>query len=166
MTDSAPDTAPADSPVHGSATVHIDATPADVFALLTDLDRLPQLSPENDRCEFLGEHSTIEVGATFRGHNRAGDYEWHADCLVTEFEADRRFAYEVPPKFEHATVWAYTIEPDDASGGQGCTVTESFHAPMLVMPDVYPGKIEGRRDNLQRACESTMANLKSALEST
>lgn len=161
---------PADSPLHGSATVHVDAPPDAVFALLTNLDRLPTLSPENQRCEFLGDSSAIDVGATFRGHNRAGDYEWHADCVVTELEPGRRFAYEVPPKFEHATTWAYTIEPDsdadaDADeGGGGCTVTETFHAPLLGLPDVYPGKIEGRRDNLERACETTMANLKAAVE--
>lgn len=152
-----------ESPLHGSASVHVDASPAAVFALLTDLDRLPTLSPENERCEFLDGSSTIEVGATFRGHNRAGEYEWHADCVVTELEPGRRFAYEVPPKFEHATTWAYTIEPD--ADGDGCTVTETFHAPLLGLPDIYPGRIEGRRDNLERACESTMANLKAALES-
>ena len=157
------DIVPTDSPVHGSASVHVNASPDAVFALLTDLDRLPTLSPENQRCEFLGDSTTIEIGATFRGHNRAGDYEWHADCVVTELEPGRRFAYDVPPNFEHATNWAYTIEPDPV--GTGCTVTETFHAPLLGLPDIYPGRIEGRRDNLERACESTMASLKAALES-
>ena len=156
------DTVPTDSPVHGSASVHIEASPEEVFAVLTDLDRLPTLSPENERCEFLGESTSVEVGATFRGYNKAGDYEWHADCVVTELEPGRRLAYEVPPKFEHATVWAYTIEPD--ADGASCTVTESFHAPLLALPDVYPGKIEGRRDNLEKACKTTMANLKTTVE--
>lgn len=156
------DPTPTDSPVHGSASVHVDASPDAVFAVLTDLDRLPTLSPENERCEFIGDSDAVAVGATFRGHNRAGDYEWHADCVVTEFEPGRRFAYEVPPNFEHATTWAYTIEPD--VDGDGCTVTESFHAPLLALPDIYPGRIEGRRDNLERACATTMANLKAAVE--
>lgn len=153
---------PAGSPLHGSASVHVEAGPEAVFEILTDLDRLPTLSPENQRCEFLGESSEIEVGARFRGHNRAGDYEWHADCVVTELEPGRRLAYEVPPDFEHATTWAYTIEPDE--GGSGCTVTETFHAPLLGLPEIYPGRIEGRRDNLERACETTMANLKELAE--
>ena len=66
----------------------------------------------------------------------------------------------MPPDFEHATTWSYSIEPD----GDGCSVTESFHAPLLEHPQIYPGRIEGRRDNLERACETTMANLKAALE--
>lgn len=148
------------SPISGSASVRVDATPAEVFAVLTDLDRLPTLSPENVRCEFLGDATEIAVGVRFRGHNRARDYEWHADCVVTEFEPDHRFAYEVPPDFAYPTTWSYTIEPE----GDGCVVIEAFHAPLLEHPDLYPGRVEGRRDNLERACETTMANLKAALE--
>lgn len=148
------------SPVHGAATVRIDAPPEQVFALLTDLEALPELSPENQRCELLEGSSEVGLGARFRGHNRAGDYEWHADCEVTVFEPGRRFAYVVPPDFAHATEWSYTIEPD----GDGCIVTEAFHAPLLALPEIYPGRIEGRRDNLEAACRTTMDNLKAALE--
>jgi len=154
------DTSMANSPVHGSATVRVAASPETVFALLTDLDELPKLSPENQRCELLEGSSEVAVGARFRGTNRAGDYEWHADCEVTVFEPARRFVYLVPPGFEHATEWSYTIEPD----GDGSIVTEAFHAPLLALPDLYPGKIEGRRDNLEKACRATMANLEAALE--
>lgn len=145
----------------GQATVHVAASPADVFAYLTDLERLPGLSPENQRCEFLDGSSEVQVGARFRGHNKARDYEWHADCEVTVYEPSREFTYVVPPDFEHATVWSYAIEPD----GDGCNVTESFYAPLLALPDIYPGTIDGRRDNLERACETTMANLHAAFNS-
>jgi len=150
----------ASSPISGSATIEIAAPAADVFAILTDLERLPTLSPENVRCEYLDDATAIEIGASFRGYNRAHDYEWHADCVVTEFEPGRSFAYEVPPSYEHATTWRYVVEPTAG----GCVVTESFVAPLLALPDVYPGRIEGRRDNLERACETTLANLKSLAE--
>ncbi len=148
------------SAVSGSATVRVSAPPERVFALLTDLDQLPTFSPENHRCEILDGSPAVAVGTRFRGYNKAGDYEWHADCVVTELEPGRRFAYEVPPGYEHATVWSYEIEPTD----DGCVVTESFRAPLLAQPDIYPGRIEGRRDQLERACEITMANLKAAAE--
>ena len=59
-------------------------------------------------------------------------------------------------------VLAVHLEPDD--DGAGCTVTETFFAPLLGLPDIYPGKIDGRRDNLEKACKTTMANLKPAVE--
>jgi len=148
------------SPTSGSARVRVAASPQAVFAHLTDLDKLPQLSPENVRCEFHEGSDRIAVGASFRGYNRSGTYEWHADCVVTEFEPHRYFAYAVPPDFEHATIWSYLVEPD----GDGCVVTESFDAPLLAHPEIYPGRVEGRRDNLERACEVTLANLKAVFE--
>ena len=148
-------------PTKGSATVEVNASAADVYALLTDLDRLPTLSPENQRCEFLHDAAAIATGVRFRGHNKKGDYEWHADCLVTEFEPAKAFAYSVPPKFEHATVWRYDITP---TGDATCTVTESFEAPLLALPDVYPGQIEGRCENLEKACLTTMENLRAAFD--
>lgn len=146
------------SPTRGSATVEVEGSADEVYALLTDLDRLPTLSPENQRCEYLDDATSIAVGVRFRGHNKAKDYEWHADCAVTVAEPGQQFAYEVPPQFEHATTWSYEIEAID---DDRCQVTERFDAPMLALPDVYPGKIEGRRDNLERACEITMENLRS-----
>lgn len=144
----------------GSATIHIDASPAEVYALLTDLGRLPTFSPENQRCEFLDGSTEIAVGARFRGYNKAGDYEWHADCEVSVAEPGREFTFVVPPDFDLATTWRYQIEPD----GDGTRVTESFDAPLLDHPDVYPGRVEGRRDQLEAACRTTLENLKAALE--
>lgn len=149
-------------PTRGSASVDVNASAADVYALLTDLERLPTLSPENVRCEFLNDATAIDIGVRFRGHNKAGDYEWHADCEVTVADAGKSFAYIVPPNFEHTTTWGYDIE---STGADTCTVTEWFHAPMLALPEVYPGTIEGRCENLVKACEITMENLKAAFPS-
>lgn len=147
-------------PTTGSASIAIAASSDAAYAYLTDLATLPELSPENVRCEFLDGAEAIAVGTRFRGHNKAGDYEWHADCVVTVAEPGQTFEFTVPPNFEHATTWRYEIAAD----GDGCVVTESFDAPLLAMPDIYPGRIEGRCEMLQGACEKTLANLKAALE--
>ena len=148
-----------DLPTTGSATVQVNASAADVYAFLTDLDRLPTLSPENQRCEYLNDATAVDVGVRFRGHNKAGDYEWHADCEVTVADPGSRFAYVVPPEFEHTTTWAYDIEAIDEGS---CRVTETFDAPMLAMPEIYPGTLEGRCENLTQACQTTMENLATA----
>ena len=152
------------SPTQGSASIEIDTTPDEVFAFLTNLELLPTVSPENQRCELLDGSTSVEVGTRFRGYNKAGDYEWHADCVVTVFEPGREFVYVVPPDFEHATTWRYTIESIGDATHPRCVLTESFDAPLLAMPEIYPGRIEGRRDNLEKACGITLANLKAALE--
>ena len=149
-------------PTTGAATVEVAASPDEVYAFLTDLDRLPTISPENERCEPLDGHDAIVVGARFRGHNRAGEYTWHADCEVTVADPGRAFAFVVPPDFEHSTTWRYDIEETPT----GSRVTESFDAPLLALPEIYPGRIEGRCAQLAAGCRTTLDNLAAALEST
>ena len=60
-----------------------------------------------------GSADAIAIGARFRGHNRAGDYTWHADCEVTVADPGRTFEFAVPPDFEHLTTWRYDIEETD-----------------------------------------------------
>ncbi len=149
------------SPIAGSATVRIAAPPEAVYEFLTDLDRLPTLSPECQRCERDTGEGPLAVGDRFTGHNAVGDYTWSAQCQVTVAEPAVEFAYDVPPNFSHATRWRYTMAAD----GDETVVTEYFDAPLLARPDIYPGRIEGRRDGLEAACEATLAALKEALES-
>ncbi len=147
-------------PSTGSASIYIATTPGTAYDYVTDLDKLPTLSPENQRCEFIEGSTEIAEGAIFRGHNENGGYEWSAECRVTVADPGREFTFVVPPKWEYATTWSYRFEQTDG----GTTVTESFDSPMLADPEVYPGKIEGRCEQLQAALETTLANLKAALE--
>ena len=126
-------------PSTGSASIHIATTPEAAYDYVTDLDKLPTLSPEYQRCEFIEGSTEIAEGAIFRGHNENGGYEWSAECRVTVADRGREFAFVVPPKWEYATTWSYRFEQTDG----GTTVTESFDSPMLADPEVYPGKIEG-----------------------
>ena len=80
--------------------------------------------------------------------------------MVLSADPGREFAFKVPPEWEYATTWKYEF----ASEGDGVRVTESFDSPMLGDPEIYPGKIEGRCEQLQAACETTLQNLKAALE--
>ncbi|MFT7648964.1 MAG: hypothetical protein ACI8Y4_003719 [Candidatus Poriferisodalaceae bacterium] len=147
-------------PTTGSASVRIAASPEAAYAYVTDLDKAPGLSPENQSCVFTGDSTEIVVGATFAGTNRAGDYEWTAECQVKSADPGREFSFKVPPEWEYGTIWKYTFEPD----GDGVTVTEAFDSPMLGDPEIYPGKIEGRCEQLTAACQTTLDNLKAALE--
>jgi len=149
-------------PTTGSASVHIAATAKMAYAYVTDLDKAPNLSPENQKCVFTGDSTKIVEGATFKGTNKAGDYEWSVDCVVVAATPGETFAFTVPPNWEYATTWTYTFAPD--ADGKGVTVTESFDSPMLADPDIYPGQIEGRCEQLTSACAITLNNLKIALE--
>ena len=69
-----------------SVTVHIDATPAEVWDLVSDVTKIGRYSPETFEAEWTDGSTGPEVGATFRGHvkrNEKGPVYW-APCFVTE----------------------------------------------------------------------------------
>ena len=53
-----------------------------------------------------------QVGARFRGWNRAGTFEWDAPCVVTECEPCKVFQFQIPPKGDVVTVWRFDFAPN------------------------------------------------------
>lgn len=97
------------------------ASPEAVFAAISDITRMGEWSPENVKCEWIDGHDKAEIGAMWLGHNRNGDKEWKTKAQVTEFEPNRRFAFDCVARDFTFAKWAYTIEETDG----GCKVTES-----------------------------------------
>jgi len=141
----------------GSASIDINASPEAVYGILTDLSRISELSPECYQAEWEGDSTGPEVGASYRGYNRAGDNEWDIAVNVVAAEPGRAWAFEVPSP-DAPTQWAYAIEATDG----GCRVTESFDAPVLAEERFQE---MGRHQMLVANIETTLQNLKTAAES-
>lgn len=103
-------------------TREVTASAARVFALVADLPRMGEWSPENTGGRWVGGAQGPAVGARFRGRNRAGARRWSTLATVTEYEPDRRFAFDVTVGGLAVANWAFEVEPR----GEGCTVTERF----------------------------------------
>ena len=69
----------------------IAASPAAVFAALTDITRMGEWSPENYRSEWNEGYDHAEVGAEHTGHNRNGDKEWTTMSRIVELVQLRYF---------------------------------------------------------------------------
>ncbi|MEL6982138.1 MAG: SRPBCC family protein [Actinomycetota bacterium] len=141
----------------GSASVEIEASPAAVYAILTDLSRISELSPECYRAEWEGDATGPEAGATFRGYNRNRDHEWDAGCVVLAATPGEEWAFEVPAGDGRSTVWRYQIAATDS----GCEVTESFDSPIL---DGEFFQKMNRHDLLVKNIARTLDNLKAVAE--
>lgn len=141
----------------GSTSIDIDATPEAVYAVLTDLSRISELSPECYKAEWEGDAAAATVGAEFRGYNRNGKNEWDAGCVVVAADPGKEWAFEVPAPDGRNTLWRYVIEAD----GSGSRVTESFDAPIL--DGEFFQKVN-RHDLLLANIAKTLENLKAAAE--
>ena len=141
----------------GSASIEIEATPEQVYGLLSDLSRIHELSPECYQADWEGGATGPEVGAAFRGYNRVGERSWDVACVVVAADPGERWAFKVPSDDGRDTIWSYEIEASEA----GCTVTESFDSPILG--DDFFVKM-GRHAILLENIEGTLANLKKVAE--
>lgn len=141
----------------GTASVEIEASPESVYAILTDLSRISELSPECYKSEWEDGATGPTVGAKFRGYNRNGGNEWDVGCVVVAATPGEEWAFEVPADDGRNTVWRYEIE----STASGCRVTESFDSPIL--DGEFFQKVN-RHDLLLKNIAKTLDNLKTLAE--
>lgn len=149
----------------GRATVMI-GVPADrVWAMVSDVTRTGEWSPENTGGVWLDGATGPVVGARFRGTNRRGRTKWATSCEVIAAVPGREFAFVTGRAARPETVWRYVIEP---VGGEA-RVTESFE---LVKPIGAVGRlvtrittgVRDRRADLEENVRATLANLKRVAE--
>src|SRR4051795_10927714 len=119
--------------MHDAVTVHMDAPPETVWALVSDVTQIGRFSPETFEAKWVDGATGPAVGARFRGHvkrNGIGPVYW-TSCSVTECEPGRGFAVGVRAPGQALNPWSYRLEP--APGG-GPDVTESFRlSPMPAL---------------------------------
>lgn len=137
------------------------APPEQVFALLTDVERLAGLGPEHVRARW--ESPERAVGARFVGTNVRPDVgEWDVRCVVTAWEPGRRFAWTTGNPQRPSASWEYLLEPD----GEGTVVRQEFrHGPGWTYlrtavdrrPENEERYVEGRAAELARNMQAVLA---------
>ena len=141
----------------GDTTIDIEASPESVYAILTDLSRINELSPECYKAEWEGDATEAVVGAKFRGYNDNGGNKWDEVCVVVAADPGKEWSFEVPGDDGRSTVWRYQIEATP----NGCRVTESFDSP--VLDGEFFQKINRHKLLLDNIAQS-LANLKAVAE--
>ncbi|MGI9085824.1 MAG: SRPBCC family protein [Aeromicrobium sp.] len=97
------------------ATIHVDATPARVWEIVSDQRRMNEWSPETWRQKFFGDE--IGVGTRTININKRKGFFWPTSSRITEFVPQKRIAFYV---IGPAATWSYDLAPN----GDGTTVTE------------------------------------------
>ncbi|MFM2077681.1 MAG: hypothetical protein RJA49_1571, partial [Actinomycetota bacterium] len=73
----------------------IAATPERLYALVSDLPRMGEWSPENDGGKWLKGATGPAVGARFEGANHLGKKKWKTLSIITKADAGREFGFDV-----------------------------------------------------------------------
>jgi uncharacterized protein YndB with AHSA1/START domain len=147
----------------GEAKTHIDASPEAVYAMVADITRMGEWSPENTGGEWLEGATGAAVGARFKGKNKRKS-GWSTKCTVTAADPGREFAFDVG---KGETRWRYQF---GAAAG-GTDVVESFEivkqpgALGRFFTKVGTGLPWSEREaDMVKGMEQTLASLKAAAE--
>ena len=122
----------------GSVDLVVPAGPDDVYAVVSDVTRIGERSPECHTADWLPGAPAGTVGAVFRGRNRASwAARWSRRCEVVAAEPGRAFAFRtlperLDPSRRDSTTWRYDLEPVDG----GTRVRHSYEITALPLPPV------------------------------
>jgi hypothetical protein len=138
--------------MEGQVTIHINAAPDSVFALVSDVTRMGEWSPETIGAEWVDGATGPAVGAKFRGTNKLWFYKWSTTPTITAYEPGRLFAFDAG-----GTVWTYSFTESNG----GTSVTESFRINS-TLSKLYT--LPPRRNQLIKGMQQTLERIKAAAE--
>ena len=146
------------------AEIDIAASPERVYALLADVTRMGEWSPECVRCRWIGARRPPELGARFRGTSRNGWRRWSTVSTVVAATPGRTFAFDVTYFRLPVAAWRYDFRRNGHGGTRLAESVEDRRGP--VVRAVSP-LITGSPDRARRNTETmrtTLSRLKAAAE--
>jgi uncharacterized protein YndB with AHSA1/START domain len=143
----------------GNATIEIAAPPEAVYLLLSNIERIGEFSPECVRAEWHDGVTAPHAGARFTGHNERGAGAWSVECRVLRAMPGEEWAFKANFASPTPTTWRYLLERTPG----GCTVTESWDAPLLATPE-GEAAMAGRDAQLADNVSTSLQNLKRLAE--
>jgi hypothetical protein len=159
------------SDYHHADSITIKCPPADVYAIVSDVTRVGELSPVCEAAAWKDAAQAGEEGAWFTGHNVAGAFSWDTHCKVVAATPGREFTFvNHGPKGDAELVrWGYTFEEE----GDDTKVTETWRVlpayPEFVLAMAPDADVKARLDGMARTARdgiaATLANLKRLAES-
>jgi len=152
----------ASSLVRGSATVHVNVPPGELFDAVADISRMGEWSPECVSGRWLAPAAGPAVGAEFEGDNVAklGPItlkRWTTTSRVTACVRGEVFEFVA----EGYSTWRYEFVPTP----DGTQLTECYSYPPYTGAKKFFYETIGRRSaSMVAAVESTLARIKASVE--
>ncbi|MBC7632045.1 SRPBCC family protein [Aeromicrobium sp.] len=130
--------------------VEIDASPSAVWAVVSDLRRMGEWSPQCRRMFVRG--GPVGLGTRTLNLNGQGRLRWPTNAKVVAFEPERRLAFRI---LENRTVWTFELEPT----ATGTRVTESRSTPKGVsgLSNVLTQKVLGGTRDFEAGLDKGIA---------
>lgn len=139
-----------------TSAIQIAATPAVVYALIADVTRTGEWSPECVRCRWLGGATTANAGVQFRGASRNGWRRWSTTSTIRVARPGAELVWDVTYLGRPVARWAYRLS--ELNGG-GTLLTESVEDRRERWLQIVSPWITGARDRAARNADTIDTSL-------
>lgn len=152
------------------ASTWIDADPARVWSLVSDIALMPAFSNELKAVEWAEGSEGPRVGARFIGHNEHDAFgQWSSTSRIVACDQPHEFAWAVGEPDDPAAMWRFRLAPRDGGtvlnywmqmgpGRSGLSVA------LEAMPDKEQKIVFVRLREFEGAIEKTLAAIKRLAE--
>ncbi len=144
-------------------TQDIGAPAEAVWAMVSDLPRMGEWSPENQGAKWLRGGTGAEPGAKFRGTNRNGKRKWNTLGTIVDAVPGRLLTFRITAAGLKVAEWRYVFEPTAG----GCRVTETWVDQRGRIVKALGKPVSGVADRAEHnriGMVRTLARLKEAAE--
>ncbi|NDZ95928.1 SRPBCC family protein [Streptomyces sp. SID6673] len=142
-----------------SASVPIRATPHEIYAIIADITRTPEWSPETVRAVWLTQNK-------FRAWNRRRLGRWRTEAEVTEAIPGQTFSYVVHAMGGEWTRWTYSLETlsaDETRLTETCRMCVALPTSVAVFERLALF-VGDRRTDLHQNLEASLQRIKAIAE--
>lgn len=151
---------------HDSVSLEIDADADALYAMVADLPRIGEWSPECERVEWDGDVDAPREGTEFIGYNAVGPgrrirYRRHGTVLTAE--PGKAFSFITDEGGKPSTAWHYTFE---SIGESRTRVTEAYEVHWIPTWARILDVPTNRHKELVEGMRTTLDRLKTAAEAT
>jgi hypothetical protein len=142
------------------ASIDIAARPADVWAVVSDLRRTGEWSPECSRVVPVGG---VRAGGWLLGLNRRGPVRWATVSRIVHVDPAGEITWKV---LTNGSVWTYRLEP----AGTGTRLVETRETPRGVsgfarwFTERFLGGLCGHDDELEAGMAGGLERIRSIVE--
>lgn len=153
----------------------INATPEQVWALVSDIATPVRFSQELQATEWIDDGDSPTVGSRFKGRNKRDDIgEWEVTCTLIEHKPSEVFAWAAGDVDNPAARWWFRIAPNDPDSNAGAVTLSQqvilgpgpsgLSAAIERMPDKEAKIIQNRLNDLATNMQANLDGIKALVE--
>lgn len=143
-----------------TASTEVRAAADQVYAVVSDVTRIPEWSPETTRAEWLAPNR-------FQARNRRRLGRWRTVANVVEAEPGHRFSFVVQAMGGDWTQWTYLIEPGSTADTTRLTETVRMCVPLPLGAVAFERLflfVRDRRKDLQQNLNVSVDRIRRIVE--